>query len=201
MTERKIERQLKKYEKLGFNERQIRELKAGLESGIDVRIIAKENYDNHQMKLIREKLESKADVSLFADPKYDVWQMTQISNGLDEGIDVSTYADPKFDWVQMNAIRRGLLDGVDAKAYADPKYSDIQMNAIRLGLKAGVGSVEAILVGVFGSTQKYSGKDKINNNGQIQKEVDTAISIIRKNIIIKKETKTTSPQEVDEEVR
>lgn len=65
-------------------------------------------FDDDQIKEIRRGLENGVDVSWYADPKYNWKQMVQIYYGLRSGLDVSTYADPKYDAQQMREIREGL---------------------------------------------------------------------------------------------
>lgn len=64
------------------------------------------------MRQIKEGLESGVDVSIYADPKFDSRQMWSIKLGLEGDLDVSIYADPKFDPLQMEQIRLGLVSRV-----------------------------------------------------------------------------------------
>ena len=65
-------------------------------------------YDSDQMREIRIGLERGLDVSVYADPKYNVYQMQQIRIGLERGLDVSVYADPKYNCMQMQVMRARL---------------------------------------------------------------------------------------------
>jgi len=65
-------------------------------------------WSNEQMRQIRFGLEYGLDVSVYADPKYSWQQMDQILAGLEADLDVSAYADPKYDAGQMRVIRNGL---------------------------------------------------------------------------------------------
>lgn len=73
---------LKEFQKMGFNNEQIREIYYGLEAGVDV--------------------------SKYADPKFSWVQMFEIRTGLENGVNVDKYADPKFNWQQMIQIREEL---------------------------------------------------------------------------------------------
>jgi len=68
-------------------------------------------FDKWQMKEIRDGLEDGLDVSVYADPKYDKDQMYEIRRGLEEGVDVSWYADPEYDNLQMWQIHQILKSG------------------------------------------------------------------------------------------
>lgn len=94
-------------------------------------------FDWGQLREIRVGLESGVDISWYADPKFDGEQMKQIRFGLENGLDVSQYANPRFDWKQMAQIRWGLVDGLDVSQYADPKFDWRQMKEISEGLEAG----------------------------------------------------------------
>jgi len=121
-----------------FDNRQMREIREGLESGIDVSQYADPNFSADQMGQIRSGLESGIDVSKYADPKFDVRQMYYIKRGLRSGFDVSKYADPKFDGGQMAQIVWGLESGVDVSQYANPNISGDQMSRIRERLEKGL---------------------------------------------------------------
>ena len=127
---------LEDYENMGvFNEYQMKQIRKGLESGVDVSVYADPKYNDFQMEQIRLGLENDVDVSVYADPKYDEFQMGEIREGLETGVDVSMYADPKYVWRQMEEIRLGLENGVDVSMYADPKYVWGQMREIRKSLE------------------------------------------------------------------
>ena len=57
------------------------------------------------MREIRLGLEKGLDVSIYAKPEYDWMQMEEIRLGLEKDIDVSEYAKPEYDWMQMEEIR------------------------------------------------------------------------------------------------
>ncbi len=52
----KIEDLMKVYEEMGFNEKQLKEIRWGLEKGLDVSVYAKPEFDYAQMEEIRKVL-------------------------------------------------------------------------------------------------------------------------------------------------
>ena len=52
-------------EYIKFNEKQLKEIRLGLEKGLDVSIYAKPEFNNLQMKEIRLCLEKGLDISLY----------------------------------------------------------------------------------------------------------------------------------------
>lgn len=122
-----------------FDEDQMREIRKGLDAGVDVSQYADPKFSSWQMLQIRKGLESGVDVSPYADPKFKWDQMEEIRYGLESGVGISQYADPKFNWKQMEQIRKGLESGVDVNQYADPKFDRAQMEQIRKGLESRVG--------------------------------------------------------------
>ena len=76
------EKEMKRYEKKGFNYWQMEQIHWGLEEGLDV--------------------------TKYADPKFNSWQMKEIRLGLRKGLDVDKYANPKLNAEEMAEIRKGL---------------------------------------------------------------------------------------------
>lgn len=136
------EEQLEQVQELlkGFNEYQVFEIIAGLKTcGANVAIYANTEYMGKQMRQIRLGLESELDVSRYADPKFNWKQMWQISEGLRCGLNVSVYADPKYDDLQMEELRFGTRFGCDfTSAYADPRFDHDQMHEIFIGQRSGL---------------------------------------------------------------
>lgn len=97
-----------------------------------------EDFDADQLKQIRRGEESGLDVSIYAKKDLMAIQMRQIRLGLEAGYDVSIYARPEFDWFQMEEIRKGIQDGVDYTLYADPSFDYRKMRQFRKGLREGV---------------------------------------------------------------
>lgn len=145
-----------------FNERQQREIRAGIEAGLDVGAYADPKFDHDQMFEIRAGLINGVNVSIYAKPEYDWQQMSRILTGLKSGVDVRVLAKPEFNASQMAQILYGLSPtqtgvrdenhvgrwmaasdpdyrtSIDVTVYAHPHFTANQMNEIRLGLHLGL---------------------------------------------------------------
>ena len=124
----------KKYYNDKFNERQMQQIRFGLEKGLDVSSYAKLEFNEYQMQEIMLGLEGGLNVSIYAKSEFDSYQMNQIMLGLLDDLDISIYAKPEFDDAQMRQIRFGLKKGLDVSIYAKSEFDDYQMEEIRHGL-------------------------------------------------------------------
>ena len=77
-------------------------------------VLCPPEFDEDQVKQIRKGIEAGLDVSVYAKPEFDRVQMRQIRRGLEAGLDVSVYAKPEFDWGQMKAKREALSGATKA---------------------------------------------------------------------------------------
>ena len=125
MNEKEIEQEMKKYK---CNYLQMKEIRLGLESGIDVTKYADPQFDFDQMREIRTGLEDGLDVSKYADPKFGFMEMGEIKYGLKKGIDITKYADPKFDWYQMSKIVDNLIKEKNIKGRNDRSNNNWQIS-------------------------------------------------------------------------
>ncbi len=97
-----------------FDNDQIHEIKTGLENNLSldrISVYANKNYNWFQMRQIRWGLEKGLDVGLYAKEKYNWEQMFEIRDGLQHGLtkeQVGIYADPKYSPDQMQQIRERL---------------------------------------------------------------------------------------------
>ena len=91
-----------------FDKEQQREIKIGLNEGLDVSWYAKKDFSDGDMYLIRMGLEDDLDVSWYANERFDTRQRVEIFAGLREGLDISKYANPKLTDEEMNKIREKL---------------------------------------------------------------------------------------------
>ncbi len=92
-------------------------------------------YTSEQMKQIRLGLESNVDVSKYDMIGFSSGQMEQIRLGLEEGIDVSSYADPFIDAVRMKEER---LKAGNKNTGESEQLNELQSQEILLGLESGV---------------------------------------------------------------
>lgn len=91
-----------------FDKEQQREIKIGLNEGLDVSWYAKKEFSEADMYLIRIGLEDDLDVSWYATEKYNTKQKVEILIGLRDGLDISKYTNPKLTDEEMNKIREKL---------------------------------------------------------------------------------------------
>ena len=66
-------------------------------------------FDEYQIRKIKQGLRSKVDISWYAKKEFTWPQMDTIFKGLAQGIDVSIYAKPEISAKQMIRIREQLL--------------------------------------------------------------------------------------------
>ena len=121
-----------------MNGLQKREVRYGLEKGLDVSLYARPEFNHQQMEQIRYGLENGLDVFAYAKPEFNYQQMEQIRYGLENGIDVSVYLNPDFGYLEMKKIRKDMQQGLDVYAYARPEYDTLQMEEIQKGMNQGV---------------------------------------------------------------
>lgn len=87
------------------------------------------------MEEISKGQNSGVDVSIYAKDEFNSGQMIEIRQGLENGVDVSVYAKPEYSEFRMKAIRDGLENGLDSSIYNDDRYNDYQVNALKNALK------------------------------------------------------------------
>lgn len=121
-----------------FTAYQEKEIRLGLEQGLDISWYNKFEYDALKMRAIRIGLQKGLDPRIFAKPEFDSLQINEITQGLSAGVDASVYADAKYYPAQMYQIRKGLEKGLDVSYYLDEKLDNQQMCEIRWGLMNGV---------------------------------------------------------------
>lgn len=114
----------------------MREIRLGLEAGVDVSVYADKAYDWFQMKEIRKGLEKKLDVSKYADPKISFEVMHQLRKGLTEGIDLS-FAKTIPAGV-LRELRKAMAAKVDIRMYIREGYEEEQLRQIRIALERGI---------------------------------------------------------------
>lgn len=155
MNKKEIEKKLKEYEKQGFDEWQLYEIRKGLEDGVDISKYAKREFSDEEMAEIRKGLANEnleknqaleikeehinKDVDINFD-SFDIGQPKQIE-GFIEHLDdelqrevdkeLFKYINQGFNKQKIEQIRLGLEAGIDVLKYADPKYSWFEMQVLR----------------------------------------------------------------------
>lgn len=103
-----------KYLNVEMRGENLREIRKGLQEGLDVSYYADHEFNWHQMREIRRGLENRLDVSIYAKPLYQPRQMHEIRKGLEAGIDVSKYSSMVNSASDMKRIRLRLEKGEEA---------------------------------------------------------------------------------------
>lgn len=129
MNKKEIEKKLKEYEKQGFDDWQLYEIRKGLENGVDVTKYTDLELSDEEMAKIRKEL--------FQDnlEKDQVLEVEEKENSIDKNIDINNMNIDSFNIGQQKQIEWGLESGIDVKEYADPKFNSYQMQEKRWKLE------------------------------------------------------------------
>ena len=129
MNKKEIEKKLKEYEKQGFDDWQLYEIRKGLENGVDVTKYTDLELSDEEMAKIRKEL--------FQDniEKDQVLEVEEKENSIDKNIDINNMNIDSFNIGQQKQIEWGLEAGIDVKEYADPKLNSYQMQEKRWKLE------------------------------------------------------------------
>ncbi len=129
MNKKEIEKKLKEYEKQGFDDWQLYEIRKGLENGLDVTKYTDLELSDEEMAKIRKEL--------FQDnfEKNEVLKVEEKENSIDKNIDINNINIDSFNIGQQQQIEWGLESGIDVKEYADPKFNSYQMQEKRWKLE------------------------------------------------------------------
>lgn len=125
MNKKEIEKKLKEYEKQGFDDWQLYEIRKGLENGVDVTKYTDLELSDEEMAKIRKEL--------FQDnlEKDQVLEVEEKENSIDKNIDINNMNIDSFNIGQQKQIEWGLEAGIDVKEYADPKFHWNEMEEIK----------------------------------------------------------------------
>ena len=129
MNKKEIEKKLKEYEKQGFDDWQLYEIRKGLENGVDVTKYTDLELSDEEMAKIRKEL--------FQDnlEKNQILEVEEKENSIDKNIDINNINIDSFNIGQQQQIEWGLESGIDVKEYADPKLNSYQMQEKRWKLE------------------------------------------------------------------
>ncbi|MCR5177464.1 MAG: FapA family protein [Lachnospiraceae bacterium] len=100
----------------------LREIRLGLEAGVDVTRYASIEYSWEQMREIRLGLEARVNTKVYEKPLYNSRQMREIRKGLEAGLDVSYYTSMVYSSREMRLRRRAIENVMRQK---DQMQSDI----------------------------------------------------------------------------
>lgn len=111
----------------------MRELREGLLEGLDLRPYMKLPAGIlHQLRVARKK---KLDIVKYVMQGYEAEQLEQIMHALELHLDIDPYLSTNLRGVAIQEICEGLQTGMDVSVYANDKYNWQQMREIRLGLE------------------------------------------------------------------
>ena len=94
-------------------------------------------FNKYQLRLIRQGLDTGLDVSIYAKPNLSFEQMREIVHGLNQGFDMTKYASGDYSEGQIGQIIFGLIDGLDVSEYDDARMSAAQMSTAKEFLRLG----------------------------------------------------------------
>ncbi len=144
-----------------FDSHQMREIRKGLEAGIDISTYAMLDVPYMKMRAIRESAEDglifdesdihrynanilnqihkaykeKVDIARYVKNRYDAEQLEEIIICLKQNLRIDSYINSDMRGDAIREIRIGLEEGIDVSKYADVSYGWQQMNEIRIGLE------------------------------------------------------------------
>lgn len=90
-----LDKHMKHYEALGFDEAQLNEIRKGIQHGLPVEqitFLANKQFNGNQMAEIRQGLENGLDmekIQFYANAEFNEWQMPFIRIGFEEGISLA----------------------------------------------------------------------------------------------------------------
>lgn len=100
------------YIKAGYSSSQLREIRRGLELGLNVSIYADPALDPGQMEKIRRKEIARLGKALKLIPEgVSKKQLKELVEGMSQGMDISTFNDPALSWSEMRDRRLCFLSG------------------------------------------------------------------------------------------
>ena len=110
----------------------------------DKDILLKRGFDKEQIKELKLGIDSKVEVSVYFDTRFIGMQMRQIRLGLQDNLPVAVYTNAMYDWLQMEEIRKGLKRNLNVRKYASPQIPFDKMREIRKGLEEKIDLTEYI---------------------------------------------------------
>ncbi|MFI3211318.1 MAG: hypothetical protein R3Y64_09775 [Peptostreptococcaceae bacterium] len=93
---------------IGYNEKQIREIKIGILNSLDVSSYLNKDYSYLKMEQIRLSLMDNIDITPYLD-EYSEFQIDEIRLGIKSGVDVSLYDKKDIHPLKMKELRCFML--------------------------------------------------------------------------------------------
>lgn len=121
-----------------FNEKQLEEIRKGMDSGIDVRIYMDPAISAEKMQLLRLNMESGFDVRPFTNPKY-LYKVSKDSLGLVLAYQQVFFSmdvlqellNPDYTVDQLAELQSAIIKGIDISSFANPELSPAEMAEAR----------------------------------------------------------------------
>ena len=126
------------YVRKGFDADQIEEIRIAITEKLpDIDKYMRIEMRGESLKEIRLGLESGLDVALYAQVEYSWQQMHELRLGLEHQIDIRLYSKPLYLPAQMREIRLGIENNVDVTQYNKMIYTAKEMRALREWMESG----------------------------------------------------------------
>lgn len=126
------------YQDPAFNSLQMREIRKGLQSGIDISVYAHVSMPYLKMRVIRESAEDGLVFDQRDIDRYNENILDQIHKAYVEEVDISKYVAQRFDDEQLEQVRIAIKEGLPIDEYITPDMRGDSIREIRLGLESGV---------------------------------------------------------------
>jgi uncharacterized protein (DUF342 family) len=149
------------YQDPAFDALQMREIRKGLQAGVDIAQYAHVTMPYMKMRVIRESAEDglvfeqrdidrynagildqmhkayvdKVDITQYIAMRFDAEQLEQVRIALKEGIPIDNYISGDMRGDAIKEVRIGIENGVDVSLFADAAYGWQQMYEMRIGLE------------------------------------------------------------------
>lgn len=127
-----------------YNKAQLKELKAGKQAGVDIRIYANPALSAEQMHELLKGLQSKVNVKPIAHPEFDVMPMRYYIDCLKNGVDIRGFLNPKYDIGQISELSLAFELGLDISKMSNPKLKANEMAEIRERLERNIWKDELV---------------------------------------------------------
>ncbi len=126
------------YVRKGFDADQIEEIRIAITEKLpDIDLFMKIEMRGESLREIRKGLETGLDVALYAKPEYTWQQMHELRLGLEHQIDIKPYSKALYLPAQMREIRIGIENNVDVSQYSKMIYTAREMRALREWMESG----------------------------------------------------------------
>lgn len=114
---------------------QMEQICLGLQDSVAIKQYAFKNYSHETMKQIRLAQHSFIDLQPYIQKGFRGGELEKIRLALEENLDIDHWINEEYRKEQIMEIRLGLLQGLDVSIYGNDQYNWLQMKEIRTGLE------------------------------------------------------------------